>query len=179
MLLSQMAGSVDNNGAFDLVISEHRPGTEPPPHIHSREDELFYVLSGEMRVYADGEIFTVTAGECMFLPRRKPHAWLITSDEARLLIVITPGGFTGAFHKMCAPAEWMDIPTDSETVTYATADPAETIKLFDQYGVRFLTPDEIRAEIPGYPFPAASPAIVGKPQSLLRVGTPDVSRRAS
>jgi hypothetical protein len=41
ILVSQMAGTADNNGAFDLVISKMRRGTEPPPHVHSREDEFF------------------------------------------------------------------------------------------------------------------------------------------
>jgi hypothetical protein len=36
-------------------------------------------------------------------------------------------------------------------VTYANADLTETIKVFEQYGVRLLSPDEIRAEMPQYP----------------------------
>ena len=81
MLHSQMAGTADNNGAFDFVISKMRRGTEPPSHIHAREDEFFYVLSGKIRVYVGREVSSVTAGECIFLPRRKPHAWLITSGD--------------------------------------------------------------------------------------------------
>src|SRR5258707_11895129 len=88
ILTSQMAGTADNGGAFDLVIAKMRRGTEPQPHVHSREDEFFYILSGEMKVYADGEVFQVTAGECMFLPRGKSHAWLITSDESGTIFKI-------------------------------------------------------------------------------------------
>jgi hypothetical protein len=51
ILLSRMAGSADNTGAFDVLIDKMRRGTEPPPHIHSREDEFFYILSGEIRFY--------------------------------------------------------------------------------------------------------------------------------
>jgi mannose-6-phosphate isomerase-like protein (cupin superfamily) len=91
ILGSQMAGTADNNGAFDTIISKMRRGTEPPPHVHSREDEFFYILSGELSVYVDGEVFEVAAGECMCLPRRKPHAFLITSDETHLIATITPG----------------------------------------------------------------------------------------
>ena len=69
IFVSQMAGATDNCGAFDLAIGKMRRGSEPPPHVHSREDEFFHVLSGEMRFYVDGEVFAVTAGECMFLPR--------------------------------------------------------------------------------------------------------------
>jgi hypothetical protein len=128
-----------------------RRGTEPPPHVHSREDEFFYVLSGEMRAYVDGEVFSVTAGECMFFPRRKPHAWLIASEQIHTMAVVTPGGFNGALNKLGVPAERMEVPADGDTVTYANADLTETIKLFDQYGTRFLTPDEIRKEMPQYP----------------------------
>jgi mannose-6-phosphate isomerase-like protein (cupin superfamily) len=152
MLHSQMAGTADNNGAFDFVISTIRCGTEPPPHVHSREDEFFYVSSGEMTVYVDGEVFIVKAGECMFLPRLKPHAWVITSEAIRVMTLITPGGFTDALIKMSAPAERMEIPIDADTPTYANADLTETIKVHEQYGVRLLTPEEIRTEMPKYPF---------------------------
>jgi quercetin dioxygenase-like cupin family protein len=141
MLHSQMAGTADNGGAFDFVIAKLPRGTEPPPHVHSREGEFIYVLSGEMSVYVEGEVFRVVAGECMFLPRRRPHAWLITSEEAYVILLIVPGGFNEAFSKMGAPAERMEAPTDVDTVTYATADLTETIKVFEQYGGRFLTAD--------------------------------------
>ena len=75
----------------------------------------------------------------MFLPRREPHAWLITSEEIHTILVVTPGGFTDAFVKMSAPAGRMEVPTDFDTVTYASADLTETIKVFEHYGTRFLT----------------------------------------
>jgi len=113
ILFSHMAGTADNNGAFDLIIIKMRRGTEPPPHVHSRDDELFYLLSGEMKVYVDGEVFTVTAGECMFFPRRKPHAFLVTSEEVHYIALLVPGGFLDAVNKISAPAEQMDVPTAS------------------------------------------------------------------
>jgi glyoxylate utilization-related uncharacterized protein len=146
-----MAGAADNNGGFDLAISKMRRGTEPPPHVHSREDEFFYVLSGEMRFYVDGEVFTVTAGECMFLPRRKPHAFRVTSEEAHNICLVVPGGFLDAINKMNAPAERMEVPADVDAVTYTNADLTETIKVFEQHGIRFLTPEEIHTEMPQYP----------------------------
>ena len=151
ILASQMAGPADNNGAFDFVIAKVRRGTEPPPHVHSREDEFFYVLSGEIRVYVEGEVFAVTAGECMFLPRRRPHAFLIASEEIHIITLITHGGFLDAINKMNAPAERMEVPTEVDTVTYATADLTPTIQVFEQHGIRFLTADEIHTEMPQYP----------------------------
>lgn len=149
--MSRMAAPIDNNGAFDFVISKIRRGTEPPPHIHTREDEFFYILSGEMRVFVEDEVFLVTAGECVFMPRGKAHAWLITSEEVHLVAVIAPGGFTEAFNKLSAPAERMEVPTDADIETYANADLTETIKVHEQYGVQLLAPDEIRQEMPAYP----------------------------
>jgi mannose-6-phosphate isomerase-like protein (cupin superfamily) len=151
MLVSQMAGTADNEGAFDFAIAGWRPGTEPPPHVHEREHEFFYLLSGEIRVYVDGEVFSVTAGECMFLPVRKPHAFLVTSKEVRVILLTTPGGFLDAINRMNAPAERMELPAEADTVTYATEDLTETFKVFAERGIRFLTADEIRAEMPQYP----------------------------
>jgi uncharacterized cupin superfamily protein len=125
MLMSQMAGTADNNGAFDLV-SKMRRGTEPPPHVYSREEELFYVLSGEMKVYVDREVFSVTTGECTLLPRQKPHAFLLVLDHP-----YRHRGF--------------------DTMTYANADLTETNEVFEQFELRLLSPDQIRAHMPEYP----------------------------
>jgi quercetin dioxygenase-like cupin family protein len=151
ILVSQMAASPDNEGAFDLVISKMRRGTEPPPHVHSREHEFMYLLSGMMRFYVDDQVFTVAAGECMFLPRGVPHAFLIESNEIDIITLISPGGFFDAVNKMNMPAKRMELPADGETITYATADLTQTIKVFEQYGIRLLTPDEICSHMPRYP----------------------------
>jgi hypothetical protein len=47
-------------------------------------------------------------------------------------------GFTNTFKKMSAPAKRMDVPTDVDTITAANADLAETIKLFQQYGTKWV-----------------------------------------
>jgi quercetin dioxygenase-like cupin family protein len=151
ILVSQMAGPADNNGAFDLVVSKMRQGTEPPPHVHSREDEFFYILSGGLKVYVDGSVFQVSAGECVFLPRHTPHAWLLTSEEIHLIGLISPGGFSDALNKMNAPALRLELPSDENTETYANVDLTETSKVFEQFGLKFLTPEEIRAVMPEYP----------------------------
>jgi quercetin dioxygenase-like cupin family protein len=154
ILTSHMAGTSDNGGAFDLVVSKMRRGTEPPPHVHSREHEAFYILSGELTAYVDGKVFRVSAGEFVFLPRGVPHAFLIDSDEVHQLTLVTPGGFFDVVAPMTAPAQRLDIPRDADTITYANADLTQTIELFKQHGIRFLTAQEIRATMPEYPTPA-------------------------
>jgi hypothetical protein len=76
---------------------------------------------------------------------------LIRAEEAHVILLVVPGGFNEAFSKMNAPAERMDVPTDVDAVAYATADLTETIKVFERYGIRFLTAEEIRTEMPQCP----------------------------
>jgi quercetin dioxygenase-like cupin family protein len=149
ILVSQLAGTSDTQGGFDLVEARMLKGTEPPPHVHAREDELFYILAGEFKVFVDGQVLTVSAGECIFLPRQKPHAYLIQSNEAHVLALMTPGGFLDAINKMNAPARTMEIPSDSET--YATADLTATMEVFSKFGVEMLSPDEVARQMPDYP----------------------------
>ena len=73
ILITQLAGEVDTGGAFDLVVSKMRKGTEPPPHVHSREHEFFYVLAGKLKVYVEGAILQAEAGDCEFIPKGNPH----------------------------------------------------------------------------------------------------------
>jgi mannose-6-phosphate isomerase-like protein (cupin superfamily) len=151
VLNSLMAGKKDNDGAFDFCIIRMKRGTEPPPHVHSREHEFFYILSGEVRLFVDDEVFELTTGDCIYLPLGRPHAFRIISDELHWIAFITPGGFFEAVSEMNAPAERMEVPADANVITYANADMTETIKVFERYGLQFLTADEIRRQMPEYP----------------------------
>jgi len=149
ILISTLASEQDTDGAFEFVESKMKQGTEPPPHVHDREHEMFFVLAGTLNVYVGDECLEAHAGECVFLPRRQPHAFRIQSPEIHMLVLMTPGGFMNASAAMAIPAQSLEIPPDG--TTYATADLAETIKVFDQYGVRFLTPEEIAVQLPAFP----------------------------
>ena len=77
---------------FSLIEGCLKPGNEPPPHVHEREDELFYVLEGKMDVYVGNKVFNVGTGECLFLPRLKPHTFVVRSPRLRNLVLFVPGG---------------------------------------------------------------------------------------
>jgi len=62
ILTTNLAEEKDTGGAFCLVEAILAPGNEPPPHVHSREDETFYVLEGEFDVYVGEEAFKVERG---------------------------------------------------------------------------------------------------------------------
>ncbi len=63
----------DTSGAFALIEAVVPPGNGPPPHIHSREDEAFYVLEGELQFYLEDSSFAATAGSWVMLARHTLH----------------------------------------------------------------------------------------------------------
>ena len=79
ILLTNLVEKKDTDGAFFLLEATLLPGNEPPPHVHTREDELFYVLEGEFDVYVGEGALEVKTGECILLPKFKPHAFVIRS----------------------------------------------------------------------------------------------------
>src|SRR4051812_5753619 len=85
---------------FHLVAP---PMSGPPRHVHTREDELFYVLEGELVFELEGERHTVHAGDTVYLRRGVVHAYQnFTTLDARLLIATTPGAFSGFFVELSA-----------------------------------------------------------------------------
>ena len=152
-LTTYLAEQQDTRGQFGLMESILAPGNEPPPHIHAREDELYYIIEGEFDVYAGKDAFKVKQGECVFLPRLIPHAFKIRSPKLRLLLIITPGGLEAAFRGMASPADKLDLP--SGMPTYAAANLEKTVQVLQEYGVRLLTTDEVTTQLPLYPKPLA------------------------
>jgi quercetin dioxygenase-like cupin family protein len=94
---------------FHLVAP---PMSGPPLHVHSREDEFFYVLDGELVFEVDGARHTVGAGGSVGLRRGVPHRYQnFTDRDARLLIVTTPGAFCGFFKELSALTPPGGLPT--------------------------------------------------------------------
>jgi quercetin dioxygenase-like cupin family protein len=68
-----------------------RKGEEPPDHTHATEDELFYVLEGEVEFHCQAERFHAKPGSFVFLPKGIQHGYDILSDgDVRLLVVTYP-----------------------------------------------------------------------------------------
>src|SRR5207244_3691360 len=74
------------------------PGGGPPLHVHSREDEAFFILEGELAVHVDGRDITATSGTWVTLARRSLHTFRNAgTTTARMLIVVTPSGLERYF----------------------------------------------------------------------------------
>ncbi|HXW04278.1 MAG TPA: cupin domain-containing protein [Vicinamibacterales bacterium] len=81
--------------AFEAI---EPPGGGPPLHIHTREEEYFLVLEGEITFYIGDQVKRGRAGESAFVPRGVPHCFKNCSDQvARLLVLFTPGEIEGFF----------------------------------------------------------------------------------
>ena len=80
----------ETDGAFLMVEDRMRGGKATPLHVHPLSDETFYVVEGEIVVHVDGTDHVVTAGGVAVAPRGVPHAFLVTSPEARVLWMHTP-----------------------------------------------------------------------------------------
>ena len=76
-------------GAFTLIESRTTGGA--PWHVHSREDEYFYVVEGEISVSCGRETFHAGPRSFVFLPRNVPHAWDVKSGKATVLMMTVPG----------------------------------------------------------------------------------------
>lgn len=65
-----------------------------PPHVHDGEDEMFYVLSGDLTGRCGGQPWTAAPGAFVLLPRDTQHSFTVTSrSEAKILVVVGPPRF--------------------------------------------------------------------------------------
>ena len=88
------AMSVETGGAFSIWEGVIPPGHGAPPHTHWREDEAFYVLSGELTIELEGvpQPVRVGPGGFFFGRRGRRHGFRnMTYQDARALILCSPG----------------------------------------------------------------------------------------
>lgn len=87
--------------AVEVIVS---PGGGPPPHVHTHEDEAFYVLEGELEFWIAGKRELVRAGEAAFGPRNVPHRFRnSTARPVRMLVHVFPGKSGRFFSEVACP----------------------------------------------------------------------------
>jgi mannose-6-phosphate isomerase-like protein (cupin superfamily) len=97
-----LAGPGDTSGAASFVIHPLAPrALGSPVHTHSNEDEWTYVLEGEVGLEVGEQVLLARPGDLVLKPRGVPHAFWNPADEpARMLEVVTPGGFETYFEEI-------------------------------------------------------------------------------
>jgi quercetin dioxygenase-like cupin family protein len=111
-LLTIVATAEQTGSAFSLMHERLPRGAEPPPHVHRREDEAFFLLDGDLTVRVGDQVFTASTGSFVFCPRDLPHLLTVESAEVRMLTLCTPGGVEQLFVELGEPANDRTLPPD-------------------------------------------------------------------
>lgn len=102
-IFTMKASAADTDGALFLFEDEMVRGKTTPLHLHPNEDEVFWLIDGEVLVHVDGEEHLVGQGGFAFLPRGVPHAFLVTSETARMIAFQTPGTGEAFYNALTEP----------------------------------------------------------------------------
>jgi quercetin dioxygenase-like cupin family protein len=116
-------------------------GSGSPLHVHHNEDEWFYVIDGELTFWVGGQVITAPAGSFVYGPREVPHTFLVSSEQARFLLVVEPAGFEGFVRALGQPAQELVIPPPATE----PPDVEGMARLAAEYGIEILGPPGIPA----------------------------------
>jgi len=90
-------------GSISIVEHVFSPGSLVPPHRHTLEDEISYVVEGEIGFRSDGQEVSLGAGGYIVKPRGQLHSmWNAGASEARMIEIISPAGFEKYFVELAA-----------------------------------------------------------------------------
>jgi mannose-6-phosphate isomerase-like protein (cupin superfamily) len=90
--------SDQTGGAYSLFEVITQPGGGPPPHVHHREDESFYVLKGHYEFVVEGHTTRAGSGFLLYVPKGNLHAHKkVGRGVGRMLVSQTPGGLYEGF----------------------------------------------------------------------------------
>lgn len=131
----------ETGGASFMAEVNVVPGGGPPPHVHSREDESFYVQQGTLAVQVGDKALNISAGDFVRLPRGVMHSFKNVGEEtAKLLMVAAPAGLENFFAETFVPAaDVADIPELGPAVV------ARAMRAAPKYGLELLLPAGMRA----------------------------------
>ena len=101
-----LATGAETHGGYFLTHAVVPTGGGPPAHIHTREEEAFYLLRGELVFLLGEEEVTVPAGTFVNVPRGAKHRFRNdASVEAEMIFWFAPAGIEGLFAELGAHPE--------------------------------------------------------------------------
>ena len=131
------ASGEDTGGAFALIEVLVPPQSGPPPHVHRREDEAFYVLEGEFEVHIDNQRLTAGPGSWVTLANGSLHHFKnISQAPAQMLILATPAGLDQFFLE----AGRVATDTSQESGTATPNDIEKLLAIAPKYGIEIKLP---------------------------------------
>jgi quercetin dioxygenase-like cupin family protein len=118
---------------FEAIVS---PGGGPPPHIHSREEESFLILEGEITFTVNGERIVATAGTFANMPVGSLHSFKNATDKtARMIISVAPAGLEKMFFEVGVPMKLGETPPPP-----TKAEIEKLLAVAPSYGVEIKVP---------------------------------------
>ncbi|AEM69515.1 Cupin 2 conserved barrel domain protein [Allomuricauda ruestringensis DSM 13258] len=104
----------DTNGQIVEWVDNVDPGVGIPPHIHTKEDEVFRVIKGQVEIMVDGKTIVLEAGDTAFAPKNIPHSWkVVGTEKAKMITSAFPAGIEIMFREL---ADLPPGPPDFEKV---------------------------------------------------------------
>ena len=95
----------DTGGAYCLLEVSLAPGMGVPRHTHTREDEVYFILAGELEVTVGEKIFVLRPGDTLLAPRDIPHQLRNSGNTTNhYLLVFSPSGFEEFIMATAVPA---------------------------------------------------------------------------
>lgn len=132
-----LATGDETDGKYATFEALVPPGSGPPPHVHSREEESFLVLEGEMTFQLGEERIVAGEGTFLNMPVGSLHCFKNESGKtARLLISVAPAGLEKMFFEVGTP-----LADDTETAPPPSqADIKKLLEAAPRYGVEIKVP---------------------------------------
>jgi mannose-6-phosphate isomerase-like protein (cupin superfamily) len=138
VLVTYKIPSQRTGGAYALFEVASQPGAGPPPHIHHREDESFYVIEGDYEFLIGRDTLRVRRGSLLYVPKGTLHAHRGVGEGAgRMLVTQTPGGLYERFF------EEVGKPVDGDggpLVFEDQPDVRRVVAIAAQYGIEIPPP---------------------------------------
>jgi quercetin dioxygenase-like cupin family protein len=135
-LLTFKATGENTSGRIWVHEALGERGYASPLHRHTREDEAFYVLDGEVSFYAGDDVVRAAEGSFVWAPRDVAHAFCVESARARFLAFSTTGGLDRFFFATGEPAGALTVPPPPD----GPPDIDALVRELDGYGVEMVGP---------------------------------------
>ncbi|MGW3247881.1 cupin domain-containing protein [Streptomyces sp. NPDC001070] len=134
---SLKVGGPETNGALTFLEATVPAGAGAYPHVHTKHDEAFYLVSGELEFLNGDESFTAGPGAFYYVPRNTRHRFFNRSlHAAKMVFMFLPGGYEEMLYDGAPKAEYGVTPP-SMMDNLPTLDP----ELLERFGVVVLPGD--------------------------------------
>lgn len=132
-----LATGEETDGRYAMWEALVLPGGGPPPHIHSRELEAFYILEGEITFQINDQQVVATAGMFANIPIGCLHSFRNNTDKpAKMIISVAPAGLEKMFVEVGQPLEAGATTAPAPT----KADLEKLLIIAPNYGVEIKLP---------------------------------------